>query len=778
MKFALIEFPHNEDLPDSVKGCVQDDVGRTLFRQALNASLRSGKSEMHSYISGYKALKDAGYDVDENKNWVQKDNPGVGAVHVNRPMGSVKPKDQGKSDEEEKDDPGSQDVTTGSQVIIPTTVFATDSNGSSRVFAEKREKDDPGSQSISLPDNTMMLALPSRSDSSPVFEEDQQPATEEKEDKDKDDPGTQDVLIPPDQFVSSPPVQITKVIRQENGKYHVYSEDGSKHLGGPYSSKEQAVERIRQIEGHKDKVDVAKRISGNAPIHLNSEGQKLAEKLGQRIHIKGGLDVLHCSPLNRAKETADAITKYNPHMELADPSDALRPWRLGAIEGRKTEDVKHLIKHYVEHPDEVPPGKGRDGKPAESFNNATKRQLDFATKLKQDSSAHPNLKIGVVMHSRGMELWQAWNDAGCPDDYSKLDTKDLLHPNDPEHTSMLRWNPNKDKIKEVDVESDDELQPGIFPILHGLTDDDGDEGNAQELEKIDSDGPKPPNFRVSDDLAKSCGTCGYFNLERCMMFKGYPVSAIDVCDDYVAGTPGTMGIKKALIFLPPIEVHKSAYAAYNQGLVVEGITGPLAEQEGLGEAAIREIAKHFSSVEAVTEGLHIREAWGGSHAYKWALRVLKKIDVEKEDDGEWITVNGRHIFLGGKDAKKQELARKNYKPSTKAKQDIADKSEAQVAKGLGMDRTSDNKPFDLIKGKVAVEVKTLISNANSKITMHPESRQRKLDEIEKHGYRAYTVVIDKRSAGTKFYWSAGVGSFRIGSMQTARSMSDLKTKII
>lgn len=46
-------------------------------------------------------------------------------------------------------------------------------------------------------------------------------------------------------------VALQKIIRQENGKWHVYSEDGRKHLGGPYESKEQAVQRLRQVEGHK-----------------------------------------------------------------------------------------------------------------------------------------------------------------------------------------------------------------------------------------------------------------------------------------------------------------------------------------------------------------------------------------------------------------------------------------------------------------------------------------------------------------------------------------------
>ncbi len=49
-------------------------------------------------------------------------------------------------------------------------------------------------------------------------------------------------------------VDIVKTIKHENGKWVIYSEDGSKKLG-TYDSKDAAVERLRQIEGHKNKRD-------------------------------------------------------------------------------------------------------------------------------------------------------------------------------------------------------------------------------------------------------------------------------------------------------------------------------------------------------------------------------------------------------------------------------------------------------------------------------------------------------------------------------------------
>jgi len=38
------------------------------------------------------------------------------------------------------------------------------------------------------------------------------------------------------------------MIKKEGSSYYVYSEDGSKKLGGPYGSKAAAEKRLREIE--------------------------------------------------------------------------------------------------------------------------------------------------------------------------------------------------------------------------------------------------------------------------------------------------------------------------------------------------------------------------------------------------------------------------------------------------------------------------------------------------------------------------------------------------
>lgn len=49
------------------------------------------------------------------------------------------------------------------------------------------------------------------------------------------------------------------MIVKQDGKYHVKSEDGSKNLGGPYNTKEEAVKRLQVVEYFKHKGDNSKK---------------------------------------------------------------------------------------------------------------------------------------------------------------------------------------------------------------------------------------------------------------------------------------------------------------------------------------------------------------------------------------------------------------------------------------------------------------------------------------------------------------------------------------
>ncbi len=276
--------------------------------------------------------------------------------------------------------------------------------------------------------------------------------------KDEDDPGTQDVDPPNQRAIDTAPLDV--IVPQT----------------------------------------VMKTISGSSDISLNAKGITLAKKLAERIHAKGCLDILYSSTLPRGIETVQPILEACPRTIYAEATAALVPWKLGAYEGREPKDVHNQIVALIEHPDEVPPGDGNDGEPGESFNASKSRQLSFFRKVMQDWRDDPTLKIGVQVHSRGEDLFVAWVKDGAPDDYD-VDTEDVIDPDDQPHASVMRW-AGKDEVKEVDLDSDDQLKGGVYLVLHSLTNDDGDDGNP-ELEKNDGrvlyHGTSAPEFETFND---------------------------------------------------------------------------------------------------------------------------------------------------------------------------------------------------------------------------------------------------------------------------------------
>lgn len=117
-----------------------------------------------------------------------------------------------------------------------------------------------------------------------------------------------------------------------------------------------------------------------------------------------------------------------------------------------------------------------------------------------------------------------------------------------------------------------------------------------------------------------------------------------------------------------------------------------------------------------------------------------------------------------------------YVPVTSDKRRLADESQTIIARAIKGEVTHNNSPFDVIKGKIAIEVKTIFPGVkNNKITMHPESRERKLNAAKKFKLDAYTVIVDRRN--DKIYIANGVGSFRIGMGSTKEvSLNQLRDK--
>lgn len=155
------------------------------------------------------------------------------------------------------------------------------------------------------------------------------------------------------------------------------------------------------------------------------------------------------------------------------------------------------------------------------------------------------------------------------------------------------------------------------------------------------------------------------------------------------------------------------------------------------------------------------------------------LDIRMNNDAEvkegWVTINGQHLDIGdgaGVPLSKSDLAKLAYRGGTKAEQDVAEQTEHELSQALGMKKSPDNTPFDLTTKTVGVEVKTLTTGTNDKITMKGEAIARKDAGVKAMKLkRTYTVVVDKRPAGvgtstgqTRYFVREGYGSFRVGSM--------------
>lgn len=74
-------YASNKDLPDSIAGSVKSENGRDIMRNVINSQLEAGKSETVAFASAWAALQRAGYEQNNEGEWVDK-TLSLGDVHV------------------------------------------------------------------------------------------------------------------------------------------------------------------------------------------------------------------------------------------------------------------------------------------------------------------------------------------------------------------------------------------------------------------------------------------------------------------------------------------------------------------------------------------------------------------------------------------------------------------------------------------------------------------------------------------------------------------------
>lgn len=141
---------------------------------------------------------------------------------------------------------------------------------------------------------------------------------------------------------------------------------------------------------------------------LDPEGRQQARKLG-KYATNLGLDEIHSSDLKRAAQTADVIGNITG--VAVKKSGDYRPWNLGDFAGHSSKDVIPKLKPFMKDP-----SKPVDG--GESFNDFTDRFLPALEKLL--TAAQNGKMVGLVTHSRNIELAQGWLGGAAP--RKKIDT--------------------------------------------------------------------------------------------------------------------------------------------------------------------------------------------------------------------------------------------------------------------------------------------------------------------------------------------------------------------
>ena len=150
------------------------------------------------------------------------------------------------------------------------------------------------------------------------------------------------------------------------------------------------------------------RIRGWLNVALSDVGIQESKKTGAKLAKDPNKpELLVSSDLTRAWQTANIIAKL-AKIQLAPPTQVLRPWHLGDFAGQESEKVvPQIIKYVTEKPDKPVPG-------GESFNQFRDRALGGIAQIL--AAVPADERLGLVTHHRVERLLEAWRVAGFPPD--------------------------------------------------------------------------------------------------------------------------------------------------------------------------------------------------------------------------------------------------------------------------------------------------------------------------------------------------------------------------
>lgn len=120
----------------------------------------------------------------------------------------------------------------------------------------------------------------------------------------------------------------------------------------------------------------------------------------------------------------------------------------------------------------------------------------------------------------------------------------------------------------------------------------------------------------------------------------------------------------------------------------------------------------------------------------------------------------------------------------KQEHEHAASTERTIARAIGGKWEEDNKPWDVQKGKDAIEVKTFLKGKKQVISMHPDAVVRKADHAASTGSVYHTVAMDEREtydngshkdnfSGHRIYYKRGAGRYSLKQMYRVKDLAEL-----
>lgn len=182
---------------------------------------------------------------------------------------------------------------------------------------------------------------------------------------------------------------------------------------GVYSLADKAFQKGEVfIVRHGDAMDEEGSLGGWNNEGLSVEGKKHVEAGIKDLKDKN-IELIITSDLRRARQSADMIGKELGVKVQGD--SALRSWNIGKYAGTDPEDSEPILEDYAENrpEEEIPPN-------GESFNQYKDRILNAIQSISEE---HEGENIAIVTHSHGIRIYNAWEKAGKPKDFS-IDMKE------------------------------------------------------------------------------------------------------------------------------------------------------------------------------------------------------------------------------------------------------------------------------------------------------------------------------------------------------------------